>query len=395
MNHLYNRPLLIAREEFLRAEISQPVQDSVKEEMIGDTLVIHACGIIEQKSNLSLDKICALIRGIGPDVTRVIFDFDTPGGSVDGIQALTALIKEKIAMGIRFIALVNPLCCSGGYWIASACGEVYLSSSTARLGSVGVLAIHEDISKKDELEGRKITEIVAGKYKRIDTEHKPLTPEGRAILQAQVDYIYHLFVNEVSQNRKIAIERVIGEIGDGRIFIGQQAISLGLADGIFTLEQVIKGENMLVQTNQTQNPQAAPKALDEMMEMQRLMKENEDLKKQIEELKKQIPSQEQQTAMLDKEKQCAAMAERNRIKALEEIAPTSCQALLSQAKNEGWTVEKASIEFLKSQKSQAYSNPLRNESTVVQPMLAQSNEDEQSALAKRMAQSVNQRKVRS
>lgn len=363
----------------------------------GSTMVLRLRGIVEQRNEggISIESICSILRSLDSSVNRVIFDFDTPGGSVDGIQELTGLIRNLKLSGVEFIAVINPLCCSSGYWIASSCSSIYMASSTARTGSIGVVSIHEDISKANDNQGKKITEVVAGKYKRIDSENRPLTPEGRAMIQSQVDYIYSLFVDEISKNRNIPIERAISEIGDGRIFIGQQAVDLGLADGILSLSEVMEGKIMAEKMVDKMVDKTKQKAVDEPIApaaptMEQLMTENMELKKKIEELMKMMEeSKNQQAALLNKEKNCAAEAERSRIKALEDIAPISCQATLAQAKSEGWTIERAALEFLKNSKASV--NPLQSESKAIPSLMGI---DENASLAKRMANAVNERKIR-
>jgi signal peptide peptidase SppA len=362
----------------------------IEQVVINDTLILKLSGIIEQKEKeycISIEKLCIILRSLDLAIKRVILTFDTPGGSVEGIQELTKLIKSIRARGIVFLALSDSCCCSSGYWIASACDQVYLSSSTARMGSVGVVAVHEDTSKKDELEGVKYTELVAGKYKRIDSEHKLLSPEGRAIIQSQVDYIYSLFVSEISENRNILIERVIAEIGDARIFIGKQAIEVGLADGICSLNEILEG-NYMPEKEKTKPVQAVDAPVDAPNELEMLKKENEDLKLRISELEKKLAGDEETSKeALSKEKQCAAQTERKRILALEEMAPVSCTATLLKAKTEGWSIDQAAIEFLKESKK----NVLRAESTVVPTCSSNSDNDS----AKRMADSINKKRIRS
>jgi ClpP class serine protease len=64
---------------------------------------------------------------------------------------------------------------SAAYWIGSAAEKVYISSDTTQVGSIGVVASHIDVSKAEEMQGYKTTEIVAGKYKRIASRYSPLT----------------------------------------------------------------------------------------------------------------------------------------------------------------------------------------------------------------------------
>ena len=77
------------------------------------------------------------------------------------------------------------------------------------------------------------TEITAGQYKRIATTNAPLTKEGRAYMQAQVDHLYTVFTNEVATNRGTTADKVLQHMADGHVFFGQQAIDAGLADGVF------------------------------------------------------------------------------------------------------------------------------------------------------------------
>jgi hypothetical protein len=127
---------------------------------------------------------------------------------------------------------------SAAYWIASAADKIYISGDTVEVGSVGVVATHVDYSKQDEQFGEKYTEITAGTYKRIASSHSPLSPEGRQTIQDQVDHIYTVFVGNIARNRNMSEEQAL-KAADGRIFIGRQAIEVGLVDGVSTFDHVI------------------------------------------------------------------------------------------------------------------------------------------------------------
>jgi hypothetical protein len=62
-------------------------------------------------------------------------------------------------------------------------------------------------------------------------------------MQNQVDYLYSLFVADVASNRGVSVEKVLTDMADGRVFIGQQAIDAGLVDGVSTLDDVIASLN--------------------------------------------------------------------------------------------------------------------------------------------------------
>ncbi|HXE90481.1 MAG TPA: signal peptide peptidase SppA [Terriglobales bacterium] len=173
-----------------------------------------------------------------PQVHSIVLDVDSPGGTVDGVEALASLIYE--ARGKKPIAaLADGMMASAAYWIGSAADKVYITGDTTAVGSIGVVATHVDYSKAEERRGIKVTEITAGKYKRIASEHAPLTEVGRASIQEQVDHVYRVFVDAVARNRKTDSETVLGDMAEGRLFLGKHAIAAGLVDGVSTLDALV------------------------------------------------------------------------------------------------------------------------------------------------------------
>jgi len=173
-----------------------------------------------------------------PLVNTIILNIDSPGGTVDGTQQLSDLIFS--ARGSKpIIALADGTMASAAYWIGSAADGVYASSQTTAVGSIGVVATHVDVSRAEAAAGYKTTEIAAGKYKRIASQYAPLTQDGRQSIQDSVDYTYSIFVNDVARNRGTTADAVLGNMADGRVFQGQQAVDAGLVDDIATLDQLI------------------------------------------------------------------------------------------------------------------------------------------------------------
>ena len=177
-----------------------------------------------------------------PAVKSLVLMVDSPGGTVAGTQAAAAAVMG--ARGQKPIATYSDgMMASAAYWIGSAADRVFIDSGVAQVGSIGVVATHVDVSKREEALGIKTTEIVAGKYKRIASQYGPLSESGRASMQDQVDYLYSLFVADVANQRGVSVEQVLSDMADGRIFIGQQAVRAGLVDGVSTLDAVIAEMN--------------------------------------------------------------------------------------------------------------------------------------------------------
>lgn len=209
-----------------------------------------------------------------PQVNSVLLAIDSPGGTVDGTQELANLIYSN-KNDKRVIAYSNGMIASAAYWIASAADEIYISGDTVHIGSIGVVATHVDISKQDEMMGEKYTEITAGTYKRIASSHNPLSPDGRQTIQDMVDHIYTIFVGAIARNRNVSEEQVL-KMADGKIFLGKQAIEVGLVDAVATYGQIINnmsagvpiiqiegGKDMNIKELQEKHPEIYQAAVDQ------------------------------------------------------------------------------------------------------------------------------------
>lgn len=221
-------------------DASYSVQDGVA--------IIPIDGVIGKKMNLFM-SLCGgtstqlLQRDVmqavnDPSVHSIILAIDSPGGDVDGTQAAANTLRQAASQK-PMVALADGLMASAAYWLGSAASQIYMTEDTTTVGSIGVVATHVDYSKAYEDEGVKVTEITAGKYKRIASQYAPLSPEGRQTIQDQVDHIYSVFVDAVAANRGVSTDVVLDKMADGRVFLGQQAIDAGLVDGKATMDSLI------------------------------------------------------------------------------------------------------------------------------------------------------------
>lgn len=233
--------------EAIEARLGRPLASEQQEYRIDDSgvAVLSISGVIANKANMFtrisggasaqlLEKQVNSMRD-DPRVRAAVIDIDSPGGSVFGIPALGEAIKA-LAAEKPTVAVSTGQMASAAYWLGSAANAVYMSGTTDVLGSIGVVAAHTYNPKAN---GPVTTEITAGKYKRIASDSQPLSKEGRAYLQAQVDHLYSVFVDVVAENRRVNADAVLAHMADGRVFIGQQAIDAGLADGIATVDQLV------------------------------------------------------------------------------------------------------------------------------------------------------------
>lgn len=170
------------------------------------------------------------------NVRGVLLAIDSPGGTTAGVPELAALIRDaRKPVAVHSSGALT----SAAYWIASGARAIAVGS-VAMVGSIGVVATHVDVSGAEASRGVKTTEVTAGKYKRIASAYAPLSSEGRATLQHQVDYVYAAFIEEVAAGRGVPPTVVLDRMADGRVFIGKQAQRAGLVDAVSTFEQVLR-----------------------------------------------------------------------------------------------------------------------------------------------------------
>jgi signal peptide peptidase SppA len=172
-----------------------------------------------------------------PSVSAIVLDVDSPGGEASGVLDLAGKIYALASTGLKpMTAVVNSCACSAAYAIAAATGHVAIAP-TGIAGSIGVVAYHADVSKALSAEGIDVTYIYAGAHKIDGVETQPLSDPARARLQANVDTIYAQFCAQVAQCRGMTAEAVANT--EAGIFMGVEAVDVGLADCIATIEEAI------------------------------------------------------------------------------------------------------------------------------------------------------------
>src|SRR5574337_1172133 len=186
----------------IAARLGRPLDNSQNNrgyQLAGDVAVVPLSGVLAKKMNLfadisggsSTEMIGASVRAAAadPKARAIVLTVDSPGGTVDGTQALAAIVR---------------------------------AAAGAKLGV-------------------KTTEIVAGKYKRAASQYAPLSADGAASIQAKVDELYAIFVADVARYRGVSTEQVLADMADGRTFMAAEAIDRGLADGLMPLDRLIAG----------------------------------------------------------------------------------------------------------------------------------------------------------
>jgi signal peptide peptidase SppA len=221
------------------------------------TIVQRASQLDLCENGTSTQQISAAIADALADdsVAQILLDIDSPGGSVYGVQELAA---EIAAARKPVVAIANSLAASAAYWIGSAASEFHVTPG-GQVGSIGVWMAHQDWAKALEMDGIKVTLISAGEYKTEGNPYQPLGEEAQKFMQAQVDDYYAMFTKGVAKGRKVGIDAVRNNMGKGRVYGADQALSAQMVDSVSTFDQVVARmqKNIKASAPRTMSAQAA------------------------------------------------------------------------------------------------------------------------------------------
>ena len=181
-------------------------------------------GLAETMAALIVDQEC----------TGIVLDMDTPGGMVRGIdEAAEAIVAAAAIKPVH--ALVNPLCASAGYWLASQATDITCTPGS-EVGSIGTRLVKTSPQKSDNW-GDRWFEVSSSNARAKNPD--PATDEGMAELRRSLDESEARFHAAVARGRGIdpgALAAQLSVTDDpkdgGAVFFPQDAIARGLADGI-------------------------------------------------------------------------------------------------------------------------------------------------------------------
>jgi len=209
----------------------------------GKIAVVYADGDIVMgkgvKGSIASDDFRMLLQKIRADesIDALVLRVNSPGGSAlasDIIWREIELIKGKIPV----VVSMGDVAASGGYYIASGADSIYADANTIT-GSIGVFAVIPNISgfMNNKL-GISFDGVKTAPYADAPTVTRPLNSMEQKILQSGVDSIYHTFKSRVAKGRKKSMEYV-DSIAQGRVWLGSDAIKVGLVDRIGTLNDAL------------------------------------------------------------------------------------------------------------------------------------------------------------
>jgi signal peptide peptidase SppA len=170
------------------------------------------------------------------DVTGIVLDVNSYGGEAAGCFELAADIRA--ARDVKpVMAVVDSNAYSAGYAIASAASKIVLTPSGG-VGSIGVIAMHVDMSKALADYGYKVTLIYEAEHKADGNPYEPLPDDVKASIQSSIHTAYGMFTKLVAENLGMDEQKVRDT--KSRIYRAEDALSLGLIHAIATPNQAVQ-----------------------------------------------------------------------------------------------------------------------------------------------------------
>lgn len=205
--------------------------------------VIYASGdIISGKSvqeSMGSETISEAIKKarLDDNVKAIVLRVNSPGGSALASDVMwREVVLAKQAKPV--VVSMGDVAASGGYYISCAANKIFASPNTIT-GSIGVFGMIPNMQGmfKNKL-GITTDTVNTNKHADILTVFRPLTAEEKNIIQMSVEKIYDDFITKVAEGRNLTKEQV-DEIGQGRVWSGEDALKIGLVDELGGLSDAI------------------------------------------------------------------------------------------------------------------------------------------------------------
>lgn len=234
----------------LMENLAMEAMSSGKTEPENELLTIHeGVGVIEVKGALtnkdsrynswyglvSYNQIRnAAIEATELGVGSILFDIDSPGGTVSGMKDLSSFIST---MDVPTISHTSSQMASAAYFTGISCEHCF-ADDMAESGSVGVVMTLMEYTEAMKEAGVHAEVFRSGKHKQAGNPYEKLSAENRKHIQDQVMTYADKFYGFVSEHRGIPIPAMT-EIMTGKTFIGEEALAAGLIDKIMSFDEAL------------------------------------------------------------------------------------------------------------------------------------------------------------
>lgn len=206
------------------------------------TAVVEVEGAIASEADASAEFVIAALRSAFEDggSKGVVLLINSPGGSPvqaglihDEVRRLRALHNKPV------YAVVEESCASAAYYIAAAADQIFVDKASL-VGSIGVLMDGFGFTGTLDKLGIERRLLIAGENKGFLDPFSPMSEPQRAHAQQMLDQIHAQFIDVVKKGRGERLKADTPGLFSGLFWTGEQAVALGLADKLGSVESVAR-----------------------------------------------------------------------------------------------------------------------------------------------------------
>ena len=205
--------------------------------------VLYAEGQIfdSGKEGIVDTEVIKTVKKIHKDdaIKAVVLRVNSPGGSADASEQIWHAVKTLQEKGLPVVVSMGDYAASGGYYIS--CGADYIyAEPTTLTGSIGIFGTVPNASKLMDKIGLDIDGVSTNKHSAltINAIYKGMNKQEFALMQSMVERGYDLFTKRCADGRGVSQEE-IKKVGEGRVWLGKDALEIGLVDELGNINNAI------------------------------------------------------------------------------------------------------------------------------------------------------------
>ena len=206
--------------------------------------VIYAEGAIydEGSDGITTPDMIKTINKIhkDEDVKAVVLRVNSPGGSANASEQIWHAITTLQAKGMPVVVSMGDYAASGGYYI-SCCADYIYAEPTTLTGSIGIFGTVPNFKKIREKVGVDMDMVTTNTYAgmEISMVMNGMNKNEQALMQAMIERGYDLFTKRCAEGRDMT-QDAIKAVGEGRVWLGKDAVNIGLVDELGNINSAIE-----------------------------------------------------------------------------------------------------------------------------------------------------------
>lgn len=306
----------------------------------------------------------AIVELIDNDITTVIQKTDSPGGTVKQAFETEEMFRE-LAKEKRLISLITGSATSAAALMTFPSHERYIASKTAQTGSIGVVAEHIDnIAWYREMWGEIRTSVAKGRLKDAGTDVKPYDAKAKEVFESAVSKLHGIFVDSAVVGLGQSREKI--EDQESRVYIGQDGIDQGFADGFSTLKELIEKANSTTVFSTPGRPAFQNIQTEERMDKNQFKAEHPDVYQQAVDEGKNLGLEASKETHLAEGKAAGTLMERKRMSDIDALGLPA--EFAKTAKESSLTAEQVGVDYLKAEAAKRKETSENMESDLNEPL---------------------------